>query len=238
MPMVLSTLRTLLVPLSTAGESIDANRGRAEHISIVMLNRYLSLSGPGRASTSERTSGTNSSATTRPLSALATLPWTSSTTTALTSTTRWVRIPLIKPEDDDDTVLDIDVELTPSPASPTSIIPLTGSQWNDPGQYEAGKFENCQADDGLIPGVYNGKQWHQGEKPEPGPHPAPRKYKCHNFKGLNGGKARLIPDSRRRSMAFSEDLEADELSLERDLEAARRDYDDSDECYDPEDCPE
>ncbi|PWN21786.1 hypothetical protein BCV69DRAFT_297995 [Microstroma glucosiphilum] len=117
-------------------------------------------------------------------------------------------------------------------------LPHTGSQWNDPGQYEAGKFENCQAEDGLIPGVYHGKQWHQGEKPVPKAHPAPRKFNCKNFKGLNGGKARLIPDSRRRSMAFSNDLEADELALERDMDAEQRAADDEPDCDDSEDCAE
>jgi hypothetical protein len=40
-------------------------------------------------------------------------------------------------------------------------------------------------------------------------------------------------------MAFSEDLEADELSLERDMEAEARAYfPDDPQCDDSDDCPE
>ncbi|KAL9932777.1 hypothetical protein V8E36_008476 [Tilletia maclaganii] len=43
------------------------------------------------------------------------------------------------------------------------IYDLMGSQWNHPGRYKAGIFEDCQATEGQYPGVYNGVRWQQHE---------------------------------------------------------------------------
>lgn len=95
-----------------------------------------------------------------------------------------------------------------------------GAQWNDPGRYEVGLFESCkccsehvkrlvhahnplpfvytgEGEPGEYPGFYNGKQWRQGQKPEPPAHAPAKTYNCKNYKALwgLGGKAALIPQS-------------------------------------------
>lgn len=80
-----------------------------------------------------------------------------------------------------------------------SPLPTTqGSQWNDAGRYDAGIFENCEAETGEKPGIYNNKRWHQGEKPEPEAHKPGKLLGCKRFNGFSRGKAKLIPGSRRR----------------------------------------
>lgn len=54
-----------------------------------------------------------------------------------------------------------------------------------------------EGEPGEYPGFYNGKQWRQGQKPEPPAHAPAKTYNCKDYKALwgLGGKAALIPQS-------------------------------------------
>ncbi|CAO1622674.1 unnamed protein product [Parajaminaea phylloscopi] len=77
------------------------------------------------------------------------------------------------------------------------IYDRMGSEWNDPARYEKGIFESCDGQEGEVPGFYNGKQWKQGQKPEPEPHPVGKTFNCKRAKGVEGlgAHARLVPGS-------------------------------------------
>ncbi|KAJ7826190.1 hypothetical protein B0H14DRAFT_3874092 [Mycena olivaceomarginata] len=58
------------------------------------------------------------------------------------------------------------------------IYDLMGCFWNMPANYDAGKYENCDADDDLPMGVYGTSTWHQGVSPTPTAHPAAKSSNC------------------------------------------------------------
>jgi hypothetical protein len=58
------------------------------------------------------------------------------------------------------------------------IYDVMGCSWNMPANYDAGKFENCDADNDLPMGVYGTSTWFQGVKPTPAPHPAAKSSNC------------------------------------------------------------
>ncbi|KAE8215861.1 hypothetical protein CF327_g897 [Tilletia walkeri] len=76
-----------------------------------------------------------------------------------------------------------------------------GAQWNHPGKYEPGTFENCDATDGKFPGVYKGQRWYQGQTPIPGPHKAGVTSNCQEFKAKDlRGKSPGAPSLLRRAL--------------------------------------
>ncbi|CAK5268542.1 unnamed protein product [Mycena citricolor] len=58
------------------------------------------------------------------------------------------------------------------------IYDLMGCYWNMPANYDAGSFDNCEADDDLPMGVYGTSTWYQGIKPTPPPHPVASSSRC------------------------------------------------------------
>ncbi|KAJ7764664.1 carbohydrate-binding module family 13 protein [Mycena olivaceomarginata] len=58
------------------------------------------------------------------------------------------------------------------------IYDVMGCFWNMPANYDAGKYENCDADDDLPMGVYGTSTWHQGVSPTPTAHPAAKSSNC------------------------------------------------------------
>jgi len=58
------------------------------------------------------------------------------------------------------------------------IYDIMGCFWNMPANYDAGEFENCDADDDLPMGVYGTSTWHQGTSPTPAAHPAAKSSNC------------------------------------------------------------
>ncbi|CAD6931253.1 unnamed protein product [Tilletia caries] len=75
-----------------------------------------------------------------------------------------------------------------------------GSEWNHPGRYESGIFENCDATEGKFPGVYHGHRWHQGDGPTPPAHKAGRTSNCKQFKGIKQTRSRGAPTLLRRAL--------------------------------------
>ncbi|CAD6931741.1 unnamed protein product [Tilletia controversa] len=75
-----------------------------------------------------------------------------------------------------------------------------GSEWNHPGRYESGIFENCDATEGKFPGVYHGHRWHQGDGPAPPAHKAGRTSNCKQFKGIKQTRSRGAPTLLRRAL--------------------------------------
>lgn len=68
-----------------------------------------------------------------------------------------------------------------------------GSQFNHPGNYDAGSFDNCDADPGHFPAVFKGKTFHQGDKPTPKPHKPGKTYNCTKVAGVHPGAAKHTP---------------------------------------------
>ncbi|KAF8230807.1 macrofage activating glycoprotein [Tricholoma matsutake] len=58
------------------------------------------------------------------------------------------------------------------------IYDVMGCYWNMPANYNAGVFENCDADDDLPMGVYGTSTWYQGVSPTPPAHPAASSSNC------------------------------------------------------------
>ncbi|KAK0548344.1 hypothetical protein OC845_003616, partial [Tilletia horrida] len=69
------------------------------------------------------------------------------------------------------------------------IYDLQGSEWNHPGRYEEGIFENCDADNERgYPGVFHGHRWTQEDAgPVPDGHKPGRTYNCRPIH-LRGGE--------------------------------------------------
>lgn len=71
---------------------------------------------------------------------------------------------------------------------------IMGAQFNHPGNYDIGYFDECDADSGEWPAWYNGKEWHQGDSYTPAAHPAGKRYNCKQYNKLSeGNSAKVIP---------------------------------------------
>ena len=75
-----------------------------------------------------------------------------------------------------------------------------GSRWNSPGPYKAGKFENCEAEEGEWPGVYNGSTFYQGQGHTPKAQKPGKSSNCRNFNTVKNGEAKQKPY--RRALRF------------------------------------
>jgi len=58
------------------------------------------------------------------------------------------------------------------------IYDVMGCYWNMPANYDAGVFEDCDADDDIPMGVYGTSTWHQGVNPTPSAHPPASSSNC------------------------------------------------------------
>ncbi|KAF9459020.1 macrofage activating glycoprotein [Collybia nuda] len=70
------------------------------------------------------------------------------------------------------------------------IYDLMGCYWNMPANYDAGVFENCDADNDLPMGVYGTSTWYQGVSPTPPPHPAASSSNCQALPTVKVGPAK------------------------------------------------
>ncbi|KAG8695993.1 hypothetical protein FRC09_008801 [Ceratobasidium sp. 395] len=67
------------------------------------------------------------------------------------------------------------------------IYDVMGCGWNMPANYDAGKFESCDADNALPMGVYGASTFHQGDKTTPPPHPVPKSSNCRTVPSITPG---------------------------------------------------
>lgn len=77
------------------------------------------------------------------------------------------------------------------------IYDLQGCDWNVPGNYTAGFFEDCKGDTGLPMGIYGSSTFQQGQGATPSAHPAAPSSLCTSYSSLTNGLATLaaIPTS-------------------------------------------
>lgn len=75
-----------------------------------------------------------------------------------------------------------------------------GSYFNSPGRYNAGKFEDCDAEPGDWPGVYHGSTFHQGDKHTPAAQKAGSSSNCRHYSTVSNGPAKQNPY--RRALRF------------------------------------
>ncbi|KAF8842909.1 hypothetical protein BDN67DRAFT_898397, partial [Paxillus ammoniavirescens] len=69
-----------------------------------------------------------------------------------------------------------------------------GCEWNMPGNYDAGVFENCLGDSAEPPGVYATSTFYQGTSVTPLPHRAPSSSSCTTYSTINHGQDILARD--------------------------------------------
>lgn len=58
------------------------------------------------------------------------------------------------------------------------IYDIMGCEWNMPGNYAQGVFENCVGDSAQAMGIYGSSTFHQGDPATPAAHPAPKSSSC------------------------------------------------------------
>jgi len=78
------------------------------------------------------------------------------------------------------------------------IYDVMGCDWNMPGNYNAGTFENCLGDSGGPIGVYGGSTFNQGDPQTPPAQPAPPTSQCTPVSTIGGNvstSSSLIPSS-------------------------------------------
>lgn len=75
------------------------------------------------------------------------------------------------------------------------IYDVMGCYWNMPANYDAGTYENCDADDDLPMGVYGTSTWYQGQSPTPSAHPAAKSSNCASVPSITVAPARRRRDS-------------------------------------------
>ncbi|CEH17266.1 hypothetical protein CBOM_03323 [Ceraceosorus bombacis] len=94
------------------------------------------------------------------------------------------------------------------------IYDLEGCAWNMPSLngYEAGKFEQCEGDEGELPGVYDGVKWRRESGiATPDPHPAPAVYNCRQKTTLGYGKPAKVIPGQPSQRSFGDDENDDDL---------------------------
>ncbi|MCO5590148.1 hypothetical protein L7F22_044117 [Adiantum nelumboides] len=73
------------------------------------------------------------------------------------------------------------------------ILDTMGSQFNHPGNYDLGYFDNCEAESGEFPLIYNGKPFQQGDKPIPKAHKPGKRFNCHRVNPPRSKPPRNFP---------------------------------------------
>ncbi|KEP54830.1 carbohydrate-binding module family 13 protein [Rhizoctonia solani 123E] len=64
------------------------------------------------------------------------------------------------------------------------IYDVMGCEWNMPGSYDQGVFENCIGDSAQPMGIYGSSTFHQGDPSTPQPHPAPKSSSCKSVSSI------------------------------------------------------
>ncbi|THU82741.1 carbohydrate-binding module family 13 protein [Dendrothele bispora CBS 962.96] len=75
------------------------------------------------------------------------------------------------------------------------IYDVMGCFWNMPANYDAGVFENCDADDDEPMGVYGTSTWFQGVKPTPSAHSPAKSSNCVALPTVSVSPAKARRDS-------------------------------------------
>ncbi|ETS61176.1 carbohydrate-binding module family 13 protein [Moesziomyces aphidis] len=76
------------------------------------------------------------------------------------------------------------------------IYDVMGCMWNEPANYDAGVFEQCDGIEGQWPGVYSGSTWYQGVRPTPAAQPAGKSSNCRYYPSISNGPAIKTPSKR------------------------------------------
>jgi len=97
-----------------------------------------------------------------------------------------------------------------------------GCYWNIPANYDAGVFENCDADDDLPMGVYGTSTWKQGTSPTPAAHPAAASSNCAALPTISVTPAQK--QSAKRRLSYVEAREDDFAALPRATPAPRSEF--------------
>ncbi|TFY77665.1 hypothetical protein EWM64_g6347 [Hericium alpestre] len=74
-----------------------------------------------------------------------------------------------------------------APALCQHIYDTMGCDWNMPGNYAGGSFDQCKGDSGEPMGVYGQSTFHQGEPATPAAHPAPATSGCVTKTAIGNG---------------------------------------------------
>ncbi|KAH7335558.1 hypothetical protein B0J17DRAFT_670622 [Rhizoctonia solani] len=69
------------------------------------------------------------------------------------------------------------------------IYDIMGCEWNMPGNYDQGVFENCVGDSAQPMGIYGSSTFHQGDPSTPQPHPAPKSSSCTSVSSIRSSGA-------------------------------------------------
>ncbi|KAJ1030358.1 hypothetical protein NDA16_001267 [Ustilago loliicola] len=67
------------------------------------------------------------------------------------------------------------------------IYDVMGCRWNIPANYDAGVFETCDGDTGLLQGIYGSSTFRQGDPVTPSAHPAPSSSQCSTARTISHG---------------------------------------------------
>ncbi|KAF9231314.1 hypothetical protein BU15DRAFT_90949 [Melanogaster broomeanus] len=67
-----------------------------------------------------------------------------------------------------------------------NIYEAMGCEWNMPGNYDAGVFDNCLGD--TAEGVYGTSTFYQGASATPSPHPIPSSSSCTTYSTISNGQ--------------------------------------------------
>lgn len=79
-----------------------------------------------------------------------------------------------------------------------------GSQFNHPGNYAKGSFDNCDSDSGHFPAIFKGSTFHQGDKKTPSGHKAAKVSNCAAVKTVKNGPAKQTPYRRAEPVRFED----------------------------------
>ncbi|KAH7923090.1 hypothetical protein BV22DRAFT_609952 [Leucogyrophana mollusca] len=72
------------------------------------------------------------------------------------------------------------------------IYDVMGCDWNMPGNYDEGVFENCLGDSAEPMGVYGTSTFYQGEPSTPAAHPIPSSSSCTTYSSISNGAGVLV----------------------------------------------
>ncbi|KAG8988127.1 hypothetical protein FRB94_001834 [Tulasnella sp. JGI-2019a] len=73
------------------------------------------------------------------------------------------------------------------------VYDVMACEWNMPGNYDPGYFEDCEGDSGAPMGVYGTSTFHQGQPATPAAHPAPASSNCVRVASVTPGSIASTP---------------------------------------------
>lgn len=89
------------------------------------------------------------------------------------------------------------------------IYDVMGCRWNIPANYDAGVFETCDGDTGLLQGIYGSSTFRQGDPVTPSAHPAPSSSQCSTVRTISHG---LLAVSQSQSSSSSSEASSSTAS--------------------------